>query len=74
MSTFTLNIPDELKKKMDEFPEINWSEVIRSSIKQKIADLTFLKSFTQNSEITEDDAETLGREVSKLLSEKYKRS
>jgi hypothetical protein len=51
---YTIVLPKDLKEKMDEFPEINWSEVIRSSIKQKITDLTFLKQFTLNSEFTEE--------------------
>ena len=29
MATVTLSIPDELKKEMDKFPEVKWSEVLR---------------------------------------------
>ncbi|MHA1279228.1 MAG: hypothetical protein ACTSQ8_18690 [Candidatus Helarchaeota archaeon] len=56
---------------MIKFPEINWSEVARASIKQKIADLKFLRAFTAESEITYEDAEKLGQEVSELLSKHY---
>ena len=31
MTNITLSIPEELKKEMEKFPEINWSEVIISS-------------------------------------------
>ncbi|MHC1590662.1 MAG: hypothetical protein ACXQS8_01100 [Candidatus Helarchaeales archaeon] len=72
MANLTLSLPDELKKEMDEFPEINWSEVARASIKQKIADLKFLRSLRSESEITFEDAERLGREVSEFLSKRYK--
>ncbi|TFF95744.1 MAG: hypothetical protein EU547_07190 [Promethearchaeota archaeon] len=71
MVDITLSIPDDLKKEMEEFPEINWSVVIRSSIKQKLFDLKFLKSFTSESDITDEDAEKLGREVSDLLAKHY---
>ena len=30
MANLTLSIPNELKKMMEEFPEINWSEEIQS--------------------------------------------
>ncbi|NVM02620.1 MAG: hypothetical protein HWN67_09810 [Candidatus Helarchaeota archaeon] len=71
MANITLSIPDELKKEMNKFPEINWSEVARASIKQKLADLKFLKALTSESEITYEDAEKLGRKVSELLAERY---
>lgn len=29
MATFTISIPDELKKKMEEHPEINWAEYLK---------------------------------------------
>jgi hypothetical protein len=35
MATVTLSIPDDVKKEMDEFPEIKWSEVFRKMIIQK---------------------------------------
>ena len=36
MPTISLRVPDELKKKMDEHGEINWSAVIRASIEEEI--------------------------------------
>ena len=71
MTNITLSIPDDLKEEMNKFPEINWSEVARASIKQKLADLKFLRAFTSDSEITFEDAEKLGREVSELLAKRY---
>ena len=73
MTNITLSIPEDLKKEMEEFPEINWSEVARTSIKQKIAHLKFLKGFRMDSEITPEDALDLGKEVSKLLADRYMR-
>ena len=35
MVYLTLSIPNELKEAMEKFPEINWSEVARDSIKKK---------------------------------------
>ncbi|MCK4239730.1 MAG: hypothetical protein KAX33_11440 [Candidatus Lokiarchaeota archaeon] len=72
MTNFTLSIPDDLKKEMDKFPEINWSEVARASMRQKIADLNFLKGFRVNSDISPEDAEMMGQEISKLLAKRYK--
>jgi hypothetical protein len=57
---------------MENFPEINWSEVARDSIKKKIAQLNFLKGFRIDSEISLEDALNLGREISELLRNRYK--
>jgi hypothetical protein len=73
MTNITLSIPEDLKKEMEKFPEINWSEVARDSIKKKIAQLSFLKGFRMDSDITVDEALKLGKEVNQLLVERYKR-
>ena len=73
MTNITLSIPEDLKKEMEKFPEINWSEVARDSIKKKIAQLSFLKGFRMDSNITVDEALKLGQEVNQLLVKHYKR-
>jgi len=71
MTTMTLAVPNELKQKMDHFPEINWSEVARQAFSHKIEDLEFLRKFKEKSTLTEEDALRLGAEVSKGLSKRY---
>lgn len=73
MANITLSIPESLKKEMEKFPEINWSEVARDSIKKKIAQLSFLKGFRMDSDITPDEALKLGQEINQLLVKRYKR-
>ena len=36
MATVSLRVSDDLKKKMDEHGEINWSAVIRANIEEEI--------------------------------------
>ena len=74
MANMTLAIPDELKKKMDTHPIINWSAVARESFSQKIADLEFMKEFTSNSTLTEEDALRLGAKVNRSLAKRYRRA
>lgn len=73
MTTMTLAVPSELKHKMETFPEMNWSEVARQAFMQKIKDLEFLKKFTRDSTLTEEDALRLGRELNKNLAKRYKK-
>lgn len=71
MANLTLSIPNELKKEMEKFPEINWSEVTRDSIKKKIAQLNFLKGIRMDSEITAEEALSLGKELNQVLIKRY---
>lgn len=39
MATFTIAIPEDLKKKIDLHPEINWSEYLKQRFEVKINEL-----------------------------------
>lgn len=72
MSNITLSVPEELKKKMEQFPEINWSEVARQAIKQKALQLAVLKSIASKSKFTEKNALEVGRKVNRGLAKRYR--
>ena len=71
MVTITLAVSAELKQDMEKFPEMNWSAVARAAIQQKIRDLEFLKEFTRDSELTENDALRLGKKVSQAMGKRF---
>ena len=66
----TLSIPTDLKRKMDDFAEINWSAVAREAFREKINDLEFIKRFKSKSTITDEDALNLGRELNERLAKR----
>ncbi len=74
MTTMTLAVPDEIKKKMDSFPEMNWSEVARQAFMQKIEDMEFLRKFKEKSKLTESDAMRLGKEFSEAASDRLRKA
>lgn len=71
MVSMTLSIPAELKKEMNEFPEMNWSEVARAAIKKRIEMMKHFEEFVKDSELTEKDAIRLGRKVSKAVARRH---
>ena len=73
MVSITLSVPEELKKEMDVFHEINWSAVAREAIKSKIGMLKKFKEFTRESTMTENDAIMLGKNVNKGLARHYRK-
>ena len=36
MATITVSVPDELKAKLDEHPEINWAEILRRAFAKRV--------------------------------------
>ena len=73
MPNITLSVSKELKKEMERFPEMNWSEIARQAIRQKTVQLSVLKSITSKSKFTEKDAIALGRKINKGLAKKYEK-
>lgn len=71
MPTITLSVPEDLKQEMDEFKEMNWSEVARAAIREKVAQLAILKSITAKSRLTEKDALEIGRKIRKGIHERH---
>ena len=69
----TLAVPTELKHKMDTFPEMNWSEVARQAFIQKIEDMDFLRKFKEKSRLSDADAQRLGKEVGRSVSERLRK-
>ncbi|MFT4250431.1 MAG: hypothetical protein ACMXYD_03655 [Candidatus Woesearchaeota archaeon] len=63
MTSLTLAIPNDLRERMKEHPEINWSEVARQAIKKRLEDLDFIQEFIEESDMTLQEAVTLGREL-----------
>jgi len=70
MTNITLAIPEDIKKEMEKFPEINWSEIARASIIKRISFLKEMNKLLKDSEMTEEDAITLGRKVNKAIAKK----
>jgi len=70
MSTVTL--PKDMENRMENFPEVNWSAVLRKAVEEKLEKLAFLKHFASESELTEEESAQLGKELKKRLAERYR--
>lgn len=74
MPTVTVNVDEELKARMDEHAEINWSHVARTAFEEKVSDLELLDHLSADSKLTESDidelAELIDRNVADRLAER----
>ena len=71
MSSLTLAIPNDLRVKMKQFPEINWSEVARQAIAEKMRTLEQMQQLLRHSRLTDSDVLALGRQVKRRVSQRH---
>ncbi|MEF8785508.1 MAG: hypothetical protein V5A45_06205 [Haloarculaceae archaeon] len=63
MPTITVSVDDDLKERMEKHPEINWSEVTRQAIREKVENLELLDQLTADSELTESGVEEIATKI-----------
>jgi hypothetical protein len=74
MVSLTLSVSPDLKAKMDQFPELNWSEVARNAIEKKIVLLQKLEEFKKDSEATDEDVMILSKKVKIGMAKRFRES
>ncbi len=70
----TLSVPVELKEKMDSFKEINWSEVMRTTLSEKLRRLEIMKrldELTAGSNLTEEDVKRIAGKIKEGIAKKH---
>jgi len=76
MPNITLSISEELKKQLEELPELNISEAMRQFLTEKVKRALLLKNLEkmlENSQLTEEDCIKLGNKVKEKMWERYKK-
>ncbi|QFU81775.1 hypothetical protein [Natronorubrum aibiense] len=63
MPSITVNVDNELKERMENHPEINWSEVTRQAIQEKIEALEMMDELTSESKLTERDVQEIANKI-----------
>ena len=61
--SITVNVDDDLKERMENHPEINWSEVTRQAIQEKVETLEVMDELTSASDLTESDVQEIADKI-----------
>ncbi len=70
MPSITVNVDDDLKDRMERHPEINWSEVTRQAIQEKIEALEVMDELTSGSELSESDVANIADRINESARER----
>ncbi|SDE74631.1 hypothetical protein [Halorientalis regularis] len=73
MPSITVNVDDDLKDRMEEHPEINWSEVTRQAIQEKVETLEVMDELTSGSELTENDVADIADRINEAGRERVEK-
>ena len=76
MVSITLSVPEEIRKKMKQFDEINWSGLVRKTIEKKIHELSWKEEMLKQlkeQEKFEDEAITIGNKIKKSMWKQYQK-
>lgn len=72
MASLTLSIPEDLREKMREFPEINWSEVARQAIVEKAKLLEKMNKILAAGGLEEHEVPEITGEIKERVWKKHK--
>ncbi len=71
MVNITITIPDELKKQLQQHPEVNWSAVLRKAMQEHLSKLAIAETIAQKSKLTGVDAEEIGNMIKKEMAKRH---
>lgn len=55
MTTMTLSVPDDIKKQMKQFPQVNWSAIARDALNKELERQQRLEEIKRR--LTQEDTE-----------------
>lgn len=71
MANMTLAIPEDLRKRMEAFKEIRWSEVARRAIEQRVEDLEVMDKIASKSKLTQQDVDELSKKIKRGAASRF---
>jgi hypothetical protein len=74
MAEIVVKIPEELKREMGEFPEVEWQTVAKKLLEEELERMRELKTIVSKSKLTEKDVEELSAEVDESLARRFRKS
>ncbi len=72
MTNVTLAVPQDLHEIMQRHKDIKWSEVARQAMWEKARKLELMDRLLAGSELTEADAEEIGRRIKSGIAKRHR--
>lgn len=72
MGTMSVSVEDDMKAKMSQLNEINWSAVARKAFEEKLKEVEILKRLASKSKLTVKDVNEISKKINEGMAEKFR--
>lgn len=72
MGTISVSVADEMRERIIELDEINWSAVARKAFEEKLREVEILKRIACKSKLTERDAQAISKKINENMARKFR--
>ncbi|MBI2151998.1 hypothetical protein HYU21_04690 [Candidatus Woesearchaeota archaeon] len=72
MGTISVSVEEEMKSRMAELEEINWSAIARKAFEDKLKEVEILKRLANLSQLTEKDANDISKKINERMAHKFR--
>lgn len=69
--TVSVSVPEDLRKRMQNLDEINWSAVARKAFERTVEDIETIQKITEKSKLTKKDAKEIADRIDAEVSRKF---
>lgn len=71
MAILSVSVPNNLKEKMTQLDEINWSAVARHAFEEKVRQVEFMKKLAKKSKLTKQDAFEISSKINRAMTKRF---
>ena len=72
MGTMSVSVEDDMKVRMNQLSEINWSAVARKAFEDKLKEVEILKKLASKSKLTAKDANEISKKINENMARKFR--
>ncbi|PTD94252.1 hypothetical protein C9439_02835 [archaeon SCG-AAA382B04] len=71
MPKVSIRVSEDLKKRMEEHSEINWSEIARNSFEERLNKIDLADKIASKSDLTKEDVQELSKKIKEGIAERH---
>jgi len=72
MGTMSVSVEDNMKARMSQLNEINWSAVARKAFEDKLKEVEILKKLASKSKLTAKDVNEISKKINENMAKKFR--
>ncbi len=71
MANLILTVPEDLKKIIEKYKDINWDEIARKALWEHAQKVELMEKIVVNSQLTDEDTLEIGRKIKQEVAKRH---